>query len=597
MKNRTLNSISRNKIIAVIAGVLCALAIAAIAILPTAFSLPVRAEESETVFEEVTPFVGSDETEMNFNWLALPSTNESQSLYVIEQPNPEDDENFDYDEAAEFEAEMSESSRVHYSGNYRRYTATATDLKPDTRYAYCISDGENYSPVYSFVTGTDGTAMNFVVFGDAQLGTNGQDKLIKEDKPSWFDALKTADEQFSPSFIMHLGDEVESYTSNAAELPMSEEQYTVFYGSDVARRYAFANVIGNHEVAKSNWSEHHNFPNLSTGTQKGTEGVQGNDYWFVRGNVLVFVINSNNYNTLTHDKFLTDAIEAAEEKYGDRIEWKIAAMHHAMFGANHITKEEQPPSVRQREMSETISKHGIDLVFQAHEHVYCRSHMMYGLEADHSCAERGYYVSEAEGKKTLWVTAGSSTANKVFDADYIVNDHVAAYNDDKQSPQLINVVIRGGRLTVEAYVRGESKPFDEFTLYSVDPADSVPVIQTKDVKIKKGAKFSPLDGVLAYDGVEGDITLDVKWEGSVDTSKAGKYTLKYTVTTKFGKTAEATRNITVGSAAGCASEIAGEGIYNYKTWLYIGAIVLGFIILAVLFPRMSKKRGQENEIK
>ena len=66
-----------------------------------------------------------------------------------------------------------------------------------------------------------------------------------------------------------------------------------------------------------------------------------------------------------------------------------------------------------------------------------------------------------------------------------------------------------------------------------------------DVTVEFGASFDPLAGISAKDDVDGDVTKSIKVEGSVDTSKAGEYTLTYRVSDKAGNTASATRVVTV----------------------------------------------------
>ncbi|KAB5604538.1 immunoglobulin-like domain-containing protein [Bifidobacterium jacchi] len=66
-----------------------------------------------------------------------------------------------------------------------------------------------------------------------------------------------------------------------------------------------------------------------------------------------------------------------------------------------------------------------------------------------------------------------------------------------------------------------------------------------DATVEFGAAFDPLAGVSASDDVDGDLTKAIKVEGAVDTSKAGVYTLTYTVSDKAGNTATATRKVTV----------------------------------------------------
>ncbi|MBW3093721.1 DUF5011 domain-containing protein [Bifidobacterium sp. 82T10] len=78
------------------------------------------------------------------------------------------------------------------------------------------------------------------------------------------------------------------------------------------------------------------------------------------------------------------------------------------------------------------------------------------------------------------------------------------------------------------------------------PDTTKPVIAgAADVTIDQNAKFDPLSGVTAKDETDGDLTKSIKVEGTVDTVKAGTYTLTYTVSDKAGNTATVTRAVTV----------------------------------------------------
>ncbi|MGL4655541.1 MAG: immunoglobulin-like domain-containing protein [Sarcina sp.] len=81
----------------------------------------------------------------------------------------------------------------------------------------------------------------------------------------------------------------------------------------------------------------------------------------------------------------------------------------------------------------------------------------------------------------------------------------------------------------------------------VDPeVNQKPTISgATDKTIKVGESFNPLSGVKANDKEDGDITSKIKVSGSVDTNKAGKYTLTYSVTDSNNQTTTATRTITV----------------------------------------------------
>ncbi|WP_381410173.1 DUF5011 domain-containing protein [Staphylococcus epidermidis] len=66
-----------------------------------------------------------------------------------------------------------------------------------------------------------------------------------------------------------------------------------------------------------------------------------------------------------------------------------------------------------------------------------------------------------------------------------------------------------------------------------------------DIVIEKGQEYNLLKGISAYDKEDGDLTHKIKIDGQVDTSKVGKYKVKYQVTDSDGAEKTSIRNIEV----------------------------------------------------
>ena len=58
--------------------------------------------------------------------------------------------------------------------------------------------------------------------------------------------------------------------------------------------------------------------------------------------------------------------------------------------------------------------------------------------------------------------------------------------------------------------------------------------RVNDIVIEKGQDYNLLNGISAYDKEDGDLTHKIKVDGQVDTSKVGKYEVKYIVTDSDG---------------------------------------------------------------
>ena len=76
--------------------------------------------------------------------------------------------------------------------------------------------------------------------------------------------------------------------------------------------------------------------------------------------------------------------------------------------------------------------------------------------------------------------------------------------------------------------------------------NEAPVISgAEDITINLGDTFNPLNGVKASDSEDGDLTSKVSINGKVDNTKAGEYTLTYSVSDSKGAVTTVTRVVTV----------------------------------------------------
>lgn len=74
---------------------------------------------------------------------------------------------------------------------------------------------------------------------------------------------------------------------------------------------------------------------------------------------------------------------------------------------------------------------------------------------------------------------------------------------------------------------------------------SIPVLVAEDVTIELGSSFNLMDGVSAYDDIDGNITDLVKVSGTVDTKKVGTYRITYSITNSSHETVTHTRYVNV----------------------------------------------------
>lgn len=143
--------------------------------------------------------------------------------------------------------------------------------------------------------------------------------------------------------------------------------------------------------------------------------------------------------------------------------------------------------------------------------------------------------------------------------------------------------------TVEVEIRVEVVP-------AISQVDKAPVIHAEDKTLTVGDTFDAMKGVTATDAEDGDLTDKIViTKNTVDTSKAGKYTVVYEVTDSHGTRVVRTIYVTVqqktadtnkkDSNKDSAKDTAQTSTQtNVMAWSVLGIASLG-ALLAVLFKR------------
>ena len=95
------------------------------------------------------------------------------------------------------------------------------------------------------------------------------------------------------------------------------------------------------------------------------------------------------------------------------------------------------------------------------------------------------------------------------------------------------------------------------------PLNEAPVINAEDKTLTVGDKFDPLYGVTATDKEDRDLTDQIEIaENTVDTSKAGLYSVTYKVTDKGGATTQKSINVVVKEKTAPPTTVSQDGSAN-----------------------------------
>ncbi|PQO47863.1 purple acid phosphatase family protein [Blastopirellula marina] len=242
------------------------------------------------------------------------------------------------------------------------HTVEFEDLKPGTKYAYRVGDGENWSEWFQFSTAkADETKFSFIYFGDAQNDVRSKwSRVIRE---AYSDAPKAA-------FMLHAGDLI-----NRAE---RDAEWGEWFGAG-----AFLNAMipsvpvpGNHEQAKGEDGKrhlsHHWRPSFAL-PENGPQGLEESCYWLHYGNMLIVGMNSSE-DLEVQAKWLTNLLEENEKQ------WVVCTFHHPVFSTGKGRDNAELRNI----WKPIFDKYKVDLVLQGHDHTYGRT----GLETPLADSEK-----------------------------------------------------------------------------------------------------------------------------------------------------------------------------------------------------------------
>jgi hypothetical protein len=299
-----------------------------------------------------------------------------------------------------------------------RHRVVATDLEPDTTYAYAVGDGstEGWSAWHNV-----GTAplkprdFGFLYLGDAQCGLERWGELLHAARKHRPDA----------AFLLLAGDLVDRGNER------TNWDHFFLRAAGVFETIPFLPAVGNHEYLDKG-------PLIYRGTfdlpKNGPEGIDpGLVYSFEYSDAFVAVLDSN---LGIHDSRLARVQAEWLDRALSRTKatWKFVTFHHPVY-ASHVSRENPELGAA---WGPVFDKHHVDLVLQGHDHAYLRTRPMRAGRAVGSTTEGTVYVVSVSGEKFY----------EQGPRDYTVKGitNLATY-------QTIDIQVKEKRLTYRAFDR------------------------------------------------------------------------------------------------------------------------------------------------
>jgi acid phosphatase type 7 len=263
----------------------------------------------------------------------------------------------------------------------RRQVVALAGLDPGSTYHYRVEGVGGPSPMGCFRTAPvdDDSRFSFAVVGDS--GSGGKGQL----------AVAALLERLRPDLVLHTGDVV---------YPAGQERHydRRFFAPyrNLIKTVPLFPVLGNHDVRKGNGAAFlENFhPPL------GSPGSTKRYYSFDWGNTHFVALDSELYhgdrgsNPEEQRDFLERDLATTRKR------WKVAFLHRSPYGSSRHGGDEK---VRE-DLEPLFVKHGVDLVFSGHDHVYERTVPITGVT---------YVVSGGGGRRLYPAGNGELTASSV----------------------------------------------------------------------------------------------------------------------------------------------------------------------------------------
>jgi len=291
----------------------------------------------------------------------------------------------------------------------RHHAVEIADLEPDSAYHYQVVGQDGPWLAGSFRTAPVGkdSRFSFAVVGDSGSGGKGQRMVA---------GLLG---RLEPDFILHTGDVVYP----AGEERHYNRRFFSPYG-DLIKKVPVFPVLGNHDVRERNgvaFLENFHPPLGSPGSTKRYYSFDWGDAHFVALDSELYYGDEGG-SAEQQKAFLERDLAAT----GKRL--KIALLHRSPYGSSRHGGDE---SVRDN-LEPLFARHGVDLVFAGHDHVYERMVPIKGVT---------YVVSGGGGRRLYPAGKGRLTACS------------------RSAHHAVVMCVDGGRLSLEA-VEPDGTVFD-----------------------------------------------------------------------------------------------------------------------------------------
>ncbi len=306
-----------------------------------------------------------------------------------------------------------------------KHTVKLTDLNAGEYDYIYTSDSTEYAD--NTITVADTTGEYTIMYcTDPQLGRSGEknsETSVANDEYGFEQTVSDAVSK-DAGLIICGGDMINE--------GFSQTQMNVLLSTDKLSSVPFAAAAGNHDFYSPLYSRYY--------SETGKNGF-GNDRYFMHGNALIIILDSNNISVTSHETTLRKAVEDFPDA-----KWRIVVMHHSPYSAD---SDEFSNKIAGKSLTPLFDEYEIDLVLSGHDHFYARTYAIKDEKIDTN--------------GTVYLQAGSASGGKCghFTTD---SDEYIEFSQDLNEASYSLLTFSDNTLTIKSYVTGDDAPFDTFTL-------------------------------------------------------------------------------------------------------------------------------------
>lgn len=386
---------------------------------------------------------GADETERNFSWYA-PQDAGTCRVLVGERDDLSDAKTFTGTSLETPEGDL-------------RCKVTVSALEAGKTYFYkCATDAwESEAYTFSTVSGGDFTAM-YTTDIHVSYEEDDADKLMNQSY-TFSRVLEDAVDRGDLDLVISAGDQASrGYRS----------EYAALVASPVLRSTPFALCPGNHDRKGIAYKYFTNNPNEDG--KAVIHSLIARDYYYVKGDVLFFVFDSNVAAMTDHRNFVKRAIKAHPE-----VKWRVATFHHDLYGGR-IPHRESENALLRAIWSPIFDEFRFDLVLLGHSHYYTISNAMFGNKTNQDLTGLDRVTNPAG---TIVMVSGSiNRPRAVEDGNEPPVGENVAYSYLSENPVYNLLDFSADSITIRSYELDAREPFHTFTIRKVSrqgghPAD------------------------------------------------------------------------------------------------------------------------------